>query len=40
MGEDQAVKSGLNGDEEVIVQGLQKVAPGMKVNPNHLTNEK
>ena len=40
MGEDQAVKSGLNGDEEVIVQGLQKVAPGMRVNPNHLTNEK
>ena len=40
MGEDQIVKSGLNGDERVIVQGLQKVAPGMTVNPNHLTQEK
>ena len=40
MGENQVVKSGLNGDERVIVQGLQKVAVGMTVNPNHLTNEK
>lgn len=40
MGENQVVKSGLNGDERVIVQGLQKVAPGMTVNPNHLTQEK
>lgn len=40
MGEDQVVKSGLNGDERVIVQGLQKVAPGMTVHPNHLTQEK
>lgn len=40
MGENQVVKSGLNGDERVIVQGLQKVAPGMTVNPNHLTEEK
>ena len=40
MGENQVVKSGLNGDERVIVQGLQKVAPGILVNPNHLTNEK
>ena len=40
MGENQEVKSGLKGDEKVIVQGLQKVAPGMKVNPNHLTEEK
>ena len=40
MGENQVVKSGLNGDENVIVQGLQKVAPGMTVNPNHLTPEK
>ena len=40
MGENQVVKSGLKGDEKVIVQGLQKVAPGMVVNPNHLTEEK
>lgn len=40
MGEDQVVQSGLKGDEKVIVQGLQKVAPGMTVNPNHLTAEK
>ena len=40
MGENQVVKSGLKGDEKVIVQGLQKVAPGMTVNPNHLTQEK
>lgn len=40
MGENQEVKSGLNGDEKVIVQGLQKVAVGMTVNPNHLTDEK
>lgn len=39
MGENQVVKSGLKGDEHVIVQGLQKVAPGMMVNPNHLTEE-
>ena len=40
MEDNQVVKSGLNGDEKVIVQGLQKVAPGMTVNPNHLTQEK
>lgn len=40
MGENQEVKSGLNGDEKVIVQGLQKVAVGMTVTPNHLTGEK
>lgn len=39
-GENQVVKSGLTGNERVIVQGLQKVAPGMMVNPNHLTEEK
>ncbi len=32
----QTVLSGLNGDEQVIVQGLQKVAPEMVVTPNHL----
>lgn len=39
IGDKQVVKTGLNGDERVIVQGLQKVAQGMTVNPNHLTSE-
>jgi membrane fusion protein (multidrug efflux system) len=32
----QIVKSGLNGDEKVIVQGLQKVRAGIKVNPTNV----
>ena len=35
----QIVLSGLNGDERVIVQGLQKVVHGMTVSPNHLEAE-
>ena len=34
----QIVLDGLKGTEKVIVQGLQKVAHGIKVNPNHLDN--
>ena len=34
----QIVLDGLKGTEKVIVQGLQKVAHGLKVNPNHLDN--
>ncbi len=40
MDENQIVTGGLSGEERVIVQGLQKVAVGMTVNPNHLTGEK
>ena len=40
MGENQVVEKGLNGDERVIVQGLQKVAPGMTVKPNNLPEDK
>ena len=39
IGDKQVVKTGLKGDERVIVQGLQKVAQGMTVNPNHLAAE-
>lgn len=40
MEDNQVVTQGLTGDEKVIVQGLQKVSPGMVVNPTHLTEEK
>lgn len=40
MGENQVVEKGLKGDERVIVQGLQKVTPGMTVKPNHLPEDK
>jgi len=32
-GNDVVVKSGLTGSESIIVEGIQKVRPGMKVNP-------
>lgn len=35
----QVVLNGLNGDEKIIVQGLQKVAPGTLVNPSHLEQQ-
>ncbi|MBQ2811261.1 MAG: efflux RND transporter periplasmic adaptor subunit [Alphaproteobacteria bacterium] len=35
----QVVLSGLNGDEKVIIQGLQKVQSGMKVNPTKVNSE-
>lgn len=40
MGDKQVVEKGLKGDERVIVQGLQKVAPGITVKPNHLSEDK
>lgn len=39
VGDKQIVLNGLDGTEKVIVQGLQKVAHGITVNPNHLTNK-
>lgn len=34
----QVVLAGLNGDEHVIVQGLQKATPGTKVKENYLSS--
>jgi membrane fusion protein (multidrug efflux system) len=33
IGDDVVVKTGLKGDETIIVEGLQKVRPGAQVNP-------
>jgi membrane fusion protein (multidrug efflux system) len=33
----QVVRSGLNGDEKVIIQGLQKVRAGLKVHPTEVS---
>jgi membrane fusion protein (multidrug efflux system) len=33
IGDDVVIKTGLKGDETIIVEGLQKVRPGAQVNP-------
>lgn len=37
MGDKQIVKSGLNDDDKVIIQGLQKVRTGQKVKADLVT---
>ena len=41
IGTEQVVESGLSADDKVIIQGLQKVANGQKVNASEVpTDEK